>query len=572
MNIKENIWKNLVKKNKALYYLSIIVSVLSCVLSVFIALLLREFIDIGSRSYENLFKLLIFAGVFLGVNICVNCVEAYIVNCYVKKTMININDYINTNILKLPVRIFSKQKNGYYISLINNDMKVIEQDYIRGRILLISQSSMVLMGLVAMFYLSIKLTVVVLVVAILPVLISGLTVKPMKAKQEKVSNENKKYTSFIKDYLTGFPVIKSYNIEDRINKKATTQNRKLEIAKEKYQRYADVVAALSANSTIVMVIIIFLVGAALTINGEITIGGILAFVQLLNNVTAPINLISPAFAKYKAATGILANIEKLLCSYDHNVKTYIPKKEFESSIELKDISFAYDDNDVLSNVSYKFEKGKAYALVGLSGSGKSTIIKLLAGIYDSYKGRLLVDGTDIRDISEDNLASLVTLIQQDTFIFDDSIRNNIALYQKCSDEKIDSAIEQADLNNFIAEKGGKEALCGESGARLSGGQKQRLAIARALLRHTPILLMDEATSALDLKTTYMLEKTFAEKRDVTRIAVTHKLDKGILNKYDEILMIKEGRILESGSFNQLLELKGEFYRLYTIYENENERE
>lgn len=199
MNIKENIWKNLVKKNKALYYLSIIVSVLSCVLSVFIALLLREFIDIGSRSYENLFKLLIFAGVFLGVNICVNCVEAYIVNCYVKKTMININDYINTNILKLPVRIFSKQKNGYYISLINNDMKVIEQDYIRGRILLISQSSMVLMGLVAMFYLSIKLTVVVLVVAILPVLISGLTVKPMKAKQEKVSNENKKYTSFIKD-------------------------------------------------------------------------------------------------------------------------------------------------------------------------------------------------------------------------------------------------------------------------------------------------------------------------------------------------------------------------------------
>lgn len=569
MNNKENIWNQPKKKNQSLYYLSIVFSVLSCILSVFIALMLKEFIDIGSKSYDELFKLLIYACVFLSVNICVNYIEAYIVNRYVKKAMVNINDYINSNILKLPVRIFSKQKNGYYISLINNDMKVIEQDYLRGRILLISQGSMVLMGLVAMIYLSLKLTIVVLVAAVLPILISGLSVNPMKSKQEKVSGENKKYTSFIKDYLMGFPVIKSYKIENRIKKKASTQYIRLEMTKENYQRYADVVGALSANSTIVMVIIIFLVGAALTINGEITIGGILAFIQLLNNVTAPINLISPAFAKYKAATGIISNAEKLISNADNNTREYISKNDFTKSIELKNVSFSYDENEVLNNVSYKFEKGKSYALVGLSGSGKSTIIQLLAGIYDSYKGQLLIDGTDLRDISEDNLAALVTLIQQDTFIFDDSIKNNIALYQEYDEQQINSVIEQAALSDLVMEKGGVNALCGENGDKLSGGQKQRIAIARAFLKNTPILLMDEATSALDLKTTYMLEKTFADKKEVTRIAVTHKLDKGILNNYDEILMIKEGKILESGSFEQLVDLKGEFYRLYTIYENEN---
>lgn len=254
----------------------------------------------------------------------------------------------------------------------------------------------------------------------------------------------------------------------------------------------------------------------------------------------------------------------LIHENENNDKLYIQKNNFNSSIEIRNLSFSYHSSkQILKNISANFKLGEKYAIVGTSGSGKTTLLNLLMKSSDDYTGKILFDGVELKDISYDSLLNIVSVIHQNVFVFNDSIYNNITLYKEVSDTEFDFVVQRSGLSQLI-DYHGKDFSCGANGMNLSGGEKQRISIARALLRNTPILLLDEATSSLDEKNTYGIMNSIFDMSDVTALVVTHRLDESILKKYNKIFVLNHGNIVETGTFDELIELKGLLYSLITV--------
>jgi ABC-type multidrug transport system fused ATPase/permease subunit len=245
-------------------------------------------------------------------------------------------------------------------------------------------------------------------------------------------------------------------------------------------------------------------------------------------------------------------------------------ENFMDCIDIKNLSFSYtEERNALKNINLKFEKNKKYAIVGESGCGKSTLIKLIMRYYNEYEGKITIDNKDLKKIYSNDLYKIISMIQQNAFMFDDSIKENIRLFSSHSDESVIESCKKSGIIGLINRlEDGIDSLVGENGNKLSGGEKQRIAIARALINNTKILILDESTSALDNETAYSLEKSLLNLKDLTMIVVTHKLIKNILIDYDEIIAMKDGMIIEKGSFEELIDIKGYFYSLYYI-QNEN---
>lgn len=314
--------------------------------------------------------------------------------------------------------------------------------------------------------------------------------------------------------------------------------------------------------------IVFLVafggGMYLVFNGYTTIGSVTAIVQLVNFVVMPLNEIGMGMSKFREGQATLNAFEVKDVT---GLQTGETKEYFDDVISFSNIDFSYPNTEekIFNHLSLKIQKGEKIAIVGMSGSGKSTLLNLLLRFYDVTSGHILIDNQDIQAISAESLYNLMTIVQQDVYIFDDTLRANITLNQSFTDEEINQAVQQSGLESYVLEnESGLQTLCGENGSNLSGGQKQRLSIARALIRKTPILLLDEATSSLDNQVTTEIENSILDIQDLTALVVTHKLNENILKKYDRILFMKGGVIVEDGSFGDLMDRRGEFYKLFEL--------
>ena len=240
------------------------------------------------------------------------------------------------------------------------------------------------------------------------------------------------------------------------------------------------------------------------------------------------------------------------------------KSSLRGEILFNQICFSYSEGkEVLKGLNLQVKEGEKVVLLGTSGSGKSSILKILMGMERAQSGTISIGGQDIMDLGEDRIFKEISYIQQEVFIFDGSIRENICLFQNYREEELQSVIERAGLRNLIKEKG-LDYLCGENGAALSGGERQRISIARSLLRKTPILLADEITASLDKENTYLVLDTLLNIENTTEIIVLHDLDSRILSRVDKIFVLKNGKVEEEGSFTELLEKKGYFYALYNV--------
>ena len=473
-------------------------------------------------------------------------------------------EYVFSEMCKKGISAFSGENTSLYISALSNDAASIETNYLANIFVIVDNAVLCVGALALMFYYSPLLTVISIGLSVLPLLASLLTGNLVAKAEKQVSDRNETYMTTLKDSLVGFSVIKSFRAEAQMCRLFGEKVREVSDAKCTRKKMSILVQMLSVSAGSIVQFGVFLIGAYLALRGAaLSAGTVLVFVQLLNYVIQPVGTIPQALAECRAAKAL---VEKVAEALSENVREEgdCVKTELNSGIVLQDLSFAYEpEKPVLHDMNFTFEAGKSYALVGASGSGKSTLLNLLMDSYPHYGGSIRFDGTELRQISSKSLYEMVSVIQQNVFIFNASIRDNITMFSDFPREAVDRAIRLSGLSALI-EARGEDYLCGENGSGLSGGEKQRISIARSLLKHAQVLLVDEATAALDAQTAYQVSGAILDLNELTRIVVTHALDETLLKRYDCILALKNGSITESGSFDELMEKKGYFYSLFTV--------
>lgn len=532
----------------------------------FLSWLMQQLIDTatGTSSEFSLLQIGGFAILGLGLWILTAALEYVSKPKFISKAMRQYKNHVFEELSKKSISAFSGENTSLYLSALSNDANTIETGFLENIFRLIGDVMLFFGALAMMFWYSPTLTVVSVAVAFLPVLTSILAGNRMAAAEEVVSERNGSFMATLKDSLSGFSVIKSFRAEKAICQQFAQNVKSVADAKCHRDRITIVIQSLGNVAAIIAQFCVFFVGAWLAMTGRgASAGVVIAFVQMMNYVLNPIGSVPQILAKRKAA---FALIDKLALALNENVRDegeHIPQT-LHDGIDLENVTFSYDgEKNALENVSVMFEAGKSYAIVGGSGSGKSTLLSLLMAGYSNYDGAIRYDGKELRNISSESLYELVSIIQQNVFVFNNSVRDNVTMFHAFEDAAVDQALTLSGLNEFIARRGTDE-LCGENGCNLSGGEKQRISIARSLLRKSSVLLMDEATAALDAQTAFRVISSILNLDGLTRIVVTHALDENVLKRYDKILTMKAGRIVESGTYDELMAKKGYFYSLYTV--------
>ena len=531
-----------------------------------ISWLLQQVTDLiaGKNNQFNLLELSIVASV-----IFVGCILSYLISYaskprFITKGISQYKEFVFEKITKKNISAFVGENSSKYISSLTNDIQTIEKGYLFNTFDIVANIILFVGSLTMMFIYSPLLTLIALGLTTLPIICTIFIGGKMAKAEKMVSDQNETYTATIKDTLSGFSVIKAFKVEFEMIKNFKYNIQRLANSQSKKYKMQILMEMSGTAASLLVQLGIFLIGAYLAINGYgVTAGTTIIFVQLLNFVLNPIQNVPKALAERKAAKGLIIKIANEL---DQNVREEKAStlNKLTKGININNLSFGYNENkEILHNINCKFELGKKYAIVGTSGSGKSTLLNLLMASNDNYQGSINYDGAEIKDINSDSLYEIESIIQQNVFIFNATIKNNITMFQDFSKEDIDKAIDMSGLRALIDEKG-LDYMCGENGSGLSGGEKQRISIARCLLRKTQILLVDEATAALDKETAYQVSNSILNLEGVMSIVVTHSLEEGLLKQYDEIITLKNGSIIEHGTFNDLINNKGYFYSLFIV--------
>lgn len=557
--------RRLFYKNKMCFIASVIMTIVMSFLNLMISWLIQQIMD--SMANQNMQSAVRCAWIAASVVIAytvANAVYRAVYPRFLQRAMQQYRDYAFSRLTQKSLRSFSKEGTALYVSALTNDCTSIENNYLAATFTLIELLFCFLGALIMMLYYSPVMLVLAVALSFLPVAVSMTAGNRLTEQEKEISKKNERFVSIVNELLSGFPVIKSFRAETQASRLFSQRNEQAEEAKKNKRRTEQLISLLANDAGIIAQMGIFLAGAWLAISGKgVTAGVVIVFVQLMNYILNPISQVPLLWSNRKAA---IALMEKLSDALSENVREEGREKlnGFSEKIEVKDLTYGYEpESPVLKDLDVQFDAGKSYAIVGGSGSGKSTLLNLLMGSSSNYQGEICIDGVSIKNIESESLYQLMTSVQQNVFVFNDTIRNNVTMFHEFPDKEVTLALERSGLSEFI-EKRGEEFVCGENGANLSGGERQRISIARALLRKSPILLVDEATAALDAATARAVSFSILNLVGMTRIVVTHRLEEAILRRYDKILVMKNGTICEQGKFDTLMQQKGQFYSLFQI--------
>lgn len=483
---------------------------------------------------------------------------------FLERAMRQYKDFAFKKLIGKSISSFRDESAAGYLSALTNDAASIETNYLAQMLAMITKAVTFIGALLLMCRYSLLMTAIAAGLTVLPLIASLLTGNRLQTVESRVSERNGEFTAALSDCLAGFTVVKNFRAEREIFRLFAQSNKALEHEKFTGRRIKTLVGMIGAVTGIFAQLGVFIAGVYLSMKGgSMTPGAVVLFVNLMNFIISPIAELPGLLACRKAALGL---VDKLAAALERSSSREGSEtlNRLEHGIRLENVSFAYEPGKtVLHGINAEFEAGKAYALVGGSGSGKSTLLNLLMAAETNYSGHILADGIELSDISTESLYGTMAAIQQNVFVFNASIKDNVSMFRDFPKTEMDEAIARAHLGALIRERG-EDYLCGENGSGLSGGEKQRISIARSLLKKSSVLLADEVTAALDAQTAHRVSSDILDLQGITRIVVTHTLEESLLRRYDKIFVLRGGRIEEAGSFADLMANKGYFYALFTV--------
>ena len=555
----------------------------------------------GSREYSLRGIILLTAGIFL-MEFFSALATYFFRTKFSTRAVLQYRNFACAYLLNKKVADFYASNSSVYLSALSNDLMKIKEQFL-DQIPIITQIIFCGIGaIIVMLRYNVFLACMSCALSLIPFFAALYSGKNMGEMEECLSTRNAEYLAFLKDFSIGFTIIKSYKVEAIFSKLHAAINEKTEETMLRRERCVEKVNYFAAISGYVTRLSILFLSAYIAFTRHsISIGTVIAFSQLIHYLIDPLSSLPSMLTEAKAAYRLTDKFwdtmkreeEPQNTPENNRVTKEKQKAEIQSTIEDKkiveekeirvqkqspdewipslrgellfdQICFSYSEGkEVLKELNLRVKEGEKLVLLGTSGSGKSSILKILMGMERAQSGTIRISGQDTMDLGEDRIFREISYIQQEVFIFDGTIQENICLFQTYRGEELQSVIERAGLRNLVKEKG-LDYLCGENGAALSGGERQRISIARSLLRKTPILLADEITASLDKENTYLVLDTLLNIENTTEILVLHDLDSRILSRVDRICVLKNGKVEEEGNFTELLEKKGYFYALYHV--------
>ncbi|WP_040278080.1 ABC transporter ATP-binding protein [Psychroserpens damuponensis] len=477
----------------------------------------------------------------------------------------DLRNAIFDKITKLPIAFFSEKRKGDTIARISNDVQEIQGSFLSILELIVREPLTIIFTIIMMLLISPQLTLFVFIFIPLSGFIISRIGKSLKKKSDRVQREQGNFLSIVEETLGGLKVIKGFNGESSFyNKFKASTYRFFNFSNKLLNRQNFASPTSEFLGITVISILLWYGGRMVLIEGTLDASSFIAYMGLAYNILTPAKSISKASYSVKKGNAAAERVLEILNTPStlEDKPNAVVKPNFTSEIGINNISFKYEDDLVLKNFSIKVPKGKSVALVGQSGSGKSTIANLVTRFYDVTDGSISIDGQDIRDITKHSLRNLMGLVTQDSILFNDSIKNNMLLgKENATDEEIIEALKVANAWEFVKDlSNGIETNIGDSGGKLSGGQQQRLSIARAVLKNPPIMILDEATSALDTESERLVQDAL-EKMMVNRtsIIIAHRLS--TIQNADEIIVMNKGEIAEQGTHSELIAKKGVYKKL-----------
>lgn len=533
----------------------IIIKVLASLLWVGFALVIQDIVNsaIEIKSLDEFKSLVLRSAIFCLLVFLTYFINQICTQFYQNKCIKLFRMKYFDNLIHFDSEDFSKKDSAEYLSALTNDVNIIETKYFTSIFLLVEDLTSIISTFFVIYFMNQLIALLMLGMTLLLAIVPGLLKKPIDKMNEKYSNRLTKYTGVLKETFLGFDVIKSFAAEKVFMQKVHQSNNEVYKTYNRLNILTNITGLFSYCLSQAMSMILMVVSAGMAIQGKLDVGAVVAILNLSIRFFQQIQNVASHIIMPLSVSSINKKLMEIAGNRIPDLKA--ADVTFEKALEVKNLSFQYQEQDkkyILDDINLQIRANEKCLILGTSGSGKSTLLKLINNMYHSFQGEILLDGTSYREIAPDRISRFIVMAQQKSYLFNRTLRQNIDILDSRDDERLEKIIKMTQLTDVVKNlPNGLDTLIDEEVNQLSGGEKMRVNLARALYQNAPVLLLDEITSALDRVNSEKIEKMILSLSDKTVLNVCHKFNSNYLDLYDKIIIIEDGRIVESGTYKTM---------------------